>query len=90
MSGLEVSIDERVARIVFDRPGALNALSPRTLSALIDICADLERNDAIRVALATGAGSSFSAGADLPAILLSRVVPAARLGARMRTPCFRR
>ncbi len=69
MSGLKVSTDERVTRIVFDRPEALNALSPGTLSELIDVCADLEKNDAVRVVVFTGAGSCFSAGADLPAFL---------------------
>ena len=78
MSGLKVSMDERVARIVFDRPGSLNALCPRTLSALIDVCADLEKNDAIRVVVVTGAGSSFSAGADLPAFLPFLAGPEAR------------
>ena len=48
MSGLKVSIDQRVARIVFDRPDALNALSPSTLSELIDVCAGLEQDDAVR------------------------------------------
>jgi enoyl-CoA hydratase/carnithine racemase len=69
MSGLKVSTDERVTRIVFDRPEALNALSPSTLSELIDVCADLEKNDAVRVVVLTGAGRCFSAGADLPAFL---------------------
>jgi enoyl-CoA hydratase/carnithine racemase len=69
MSGLKVSTDERVTRIVFDRPEALNALSPNTLRELTDVCADLEKNDAVRVVVFTGAGSCFSAGADLAAFL---------------------
>ena len=78
MSGLKVSTDERVTRIVFDRPKALNALSPGMLSELIDICADLEKNDAVRVVVFTGAGSCFSAGADLPAFLPLLAGPDAR------------
>lgn len=69
MSGLRVSTDDRVTRIVFDRPEALNALSPNTLSELIDVCTGLAKNDAIRVVVFSGAGSCFSVGADLPAFL---------------------
>ncbi len=78
MFGLKVSTDERVTRIVFDRPKALNALSPGTLSELIDVCADLEKNDAVRVVVFIGAGSCFSAGADLPAFLPLLAGPDAR------------
>jgi len=77
MSGLRVSTDERVTRIVFDRPEALNALSPNTLQKLIDVCAELEKNDAVRVVVFAGAGSCFSAGADLAAFLPCLVGPEA-------------
>jgi len=69
MSGLIVSSTEGVARLVFDRPNVLNALSPSVLDALVDACAEIARNDAIRVVRIEGAGGSFSAGADLPAFL---------------------
>lgn len=69
MSDLNLSIAEGVARVVFDRPYVLNALSPSLLSELIDVCTDLGKNDAVRVVLFTGAGACFSAGADLPAFL---------------------
>ena len=69
MSDLNVSIEEGVARLVFDRPSALNALTPSTLTGLIEACADLEKNDSVRVVVLEGAGDCFSAGADLPAFL---------------------
>ena len=69
MSGLNVSIDGAVAKVVFDRPKALNALSPSMLSELIELCAEFGKNDAVRVVSFAGAGSCFSAGADLPAFL---------------------
>lgn len=69
MSDLTVSIEEKVARVVFDRPSALNALSPTLLSDLVELCADLGRNDSLRVVSFEGAGTCFSAGADLPAFL---------------------
>jgi enoyl-CoA hydratase/carnithine racemase len=69
MSDLKVSSEEGIARVVFDRPSALNALTPSTLGGLIDACADLATNDSVRVVAFKGAGSCFSAGADLPAFL---------------------
>jgi enoyl-CoA hydratase/carnithine racemase len=75
MSDLTVSIEEKVARVVFDRPSALNALSPTLLSDLIELCADLSRNDSLRVVSFEGAGTCFSAGADLPAFLPLLVGP---------------
>jgi enoyl-CoA hydratase/carnithine racemase len=69
MSDLKVSIDDGVARILFDRPNVLNALSPSLLNALIETCGDLSRDDSTRVVLLEGAGRCFSAGADLPAFL---------------------
>jgi len=69
MPGLNVSIDGAVAKVVFDRTKALNALSPSMLSELIEVCADLGKNQAVRVVSFAGAGNCFSAGADLPAFL---------------------
>ena len=69
MSGLSISTEEGIARVVFDRPGVLNALSPVMLGDLIEVCADLGRNDSAKVVLFEGAGNCFSAGADLPAFI---------------------
>jgi len=67
MSGLTISSSEAVARVLFDRPDVLNALSPRTLNDLIDACAAIAEDDSIKVVRFEGAGKAFSAGADLPA-----------------------
>ncbi len=69
MSDLNLSIEDGVARFVFDRPSALNALSPTVLSDLVNECADLAKNDSVRVVTFAGAGGCFSAGADLVAFL---------------------
>lgn len=69
MTGLGLSIDGAVAKLVYDRPEVLNALSPALLSDLIDACTELARNESLKVVVFTGAGNSFSAGADLPAFL---------------------
>lgn len=69
MSGLSVSVEEGIARVILDRPKVLNALSPSLLSDLIDVCADLGQNDSVSVVALEGAGNCFSAGADLPAFI---------------------
>lgn len=58
-----------VARIVFDRPKALNALTPRALTELIELCDKLAKDESKRVVVFEGAGEQFTAGADLPAFL---------------------
>ncbi len=69
MCGLNVCVEGAVARVVFDRPKALNALTPDMLGELIEVCEELGKNDAVKVVVFTGAGNCFSAGADLPAFL---------------------
>jgi E-phenylitaconyl-CoA hydratase len=63
---LRFSVDDHVATIVIDRPQAMNAIDPETAGALARAFADVAADDAIRVAILTGAGErAFSAGADL-------------------------
>lgn len=56
-------------RVVFDRPRVLNALSPALLNDLVEACAEIGRDDSVKVVRFEGAGKCFSAGADLPAFL---------------------
>lgn len=69
MAGLKTTRTDGIARIVFDRPSVLNALSPELLRDLIEACAHLAKDDEVRVVVFEGTGGSFSAGADLPAFL---------------------
>ncbi|UCF48708.1 MAG: enoyl-CoA hydratase/isomerase family protein, partial [Myxococcales bacterium] len=69
MGDLKFSSTDGVARVVFNRPEVLNALSPKLLKGLIAVCADLEQNDSTKVVVFEGVGGFFSAGADLPAFL---------------------
>jgi enoyl-CoA hydratase/carnithine racemase len=71
MSDLSVSSADGVAKVVFDRPQVLNALTPALLSELIEGCERIAKDDAIKVVRFEGAGKAFSAGADLPAFLAS-------------------
>ncbi len=55
----------RVARITLNRPEKLNAISRQLQRELIEALVELERDDAVHVALIAGAGRAFSAGYDL-------------------------
>lgn len=69
MSDLNLSQEGGIARVVFDRRGALNSFTPQLLKDLIGICADLSSQAALKVVTFEGAGNCFSAGADLPTFL---------------------
>ncbi|MEZ5232694.1 MAG: enoyl-CoA hydratase-related protein [Acidimicrobiales bacterium] len=54
-----------VALITLNRPEARNALNPEVVCRLADIWQEVAADDAVRVAVITGTGTVFSAGADL-------------------------
>jgi E-phenylitaconyl-CoA hydratase len=65
---IELSVENGIASIVFNRPERLNAFDPADYSALSSAFVMVRDNPAVRVALITGAGEkSFSTGADLKA-----------------------
>lgn len=55
----------RIAYITLNRPDALNALDNEINRELWECWSDFNRDDAVDVAIVTGAGKAFSAGADL-------------------------
>ncbi|MEX3931336.1 crotonase/enoyl-CoA hydratase family protein [Paraburkholderia phymatum] len=59
---------DAVATIVIDRPARRNAVDRPTADALCAALRHFEANDAWRVAVLTGAGGTFCAGADLTAL----------------------
>jgi enoyl-CoA hydratase/carnithine racemase len=68
-----------------NRPAVLNALSPQLLNAIVDACAEIARDESVRVVVLEGSGEHFSAGADLPAFhkdLVSDPLKTADLGRR--------
>jgi enoyl-CoA hydratase/carnithine racemase len=56
---------ERIAYVTINRPEARNAVSPAVHRAMIAAWADFADDDAVDVAILTGAGDAFCAGADL-------------------------
>lgn len=62
---VEFTISGHVATITLNRPEARNAINPEVAVRLADAWEQVKNNDAVRVAVVTGTGSAFCAGADL-------------------------
>lgn len=56
---------DRIGYVTLNRPGAMNALDEEMNDALWAIWRDFDDDPAVDVAILTGAGNAFSAGADL-------------------------
>jgi enoyl-CoA hydratase/carnithine racemase len=56
---------ERIAYVTFNRPEARNAIDPETQDLLVETWTDFSNDDLVDVAILTGAGDAFCAGADL-------------------------
>jgi enoyl-CoA hydratase len=65
---VHTDVDGPVLTVTIDRPEARNAVDRRTAEALHDAFAGFDADDALSVAVLTGAGGTFCAGADLKAI----------------------
>lgn len=58
--------EDRVARLVFNRPQARNALTFGMYERLAEICATIDADRSVRAMIVTGAGSdAFAAGTDI-------------------------
>ena len=62
---IELQIDDGIATLTMNRPKKRNAFDVPMLREMLEATEEIDRNDSIRVAILTGAGRSFSAGADL-------------------------
>ena len=56
---------DRIAYVTLNRPEARNAIDPETQELLVGTWTDFRDDDAVDVAILTGAGEAFCAGADL-------------------------
>jgi methylglutaconyl-CoA hydratase len=62
---VQITCDGGVARVVLDRPQVHNAFDDRLVADLTAALEALDADPAVRAVVLTGAGSTFSAGADL-------------------------
>src|SRR5215218_6542784 len=69
---VHVEVDRAVCVITIDRPHARNAVDGPTQRALSDAFRRFEVDDELAVAILTGAGGTFCAGADLKAVASGR------------------
>lgn len=62
---LAVAVADGIATVTITRPAKRNALTPDMWRALPELLARLATDPAVRALVLTGAGDSFSAGADI-------------------------
>ncbi|HSP37810.1 MAG TPA: crotonase/enoyl-CoA hydratase family protein [Frankiaceae bacterium] len=65
-------VDGRIATITLNRPQQRNAVNPELTAAFSEVLGTFEADPEVWVAVLTGAGGIFSAGADLKAIAAGR------------------
>ena len=63
-----LGVEGAVARITLNRPAKRNALNDALVSGLKEALREVESQEAVRVALVTGAGADFCSGADLASL----------------------
>jgi enoyl-CoA hydratase len=64
-STLQLDASARVATLVLNRPASRNAMSAQLMEEMIACAGELAARDDVDVVIVTGAGTCFSAGADL-------------------------
>lgn len=69
MSVLHYEVENHVARLTLNRPEMRNALDPELVCRLVDAWTAIRDDEAVRVAVITGGGDSFCAGADLGTLI---------------------
>ena len=72
MSSVETSRSDSIFTVTINRPEARNAVDAATAAALASAFRSFDKDDTLHVAVLTGAGVTFCAGADLKAIAAGR------------------
>lgn len=62
---ISYGVADRIATITLSRPDRMNAFTPRMQGEMIDAFDRIDADDHVRVAIVTGEGRAFCAGADL-------------------------
>jgi len=60
-----VETSGRIATVTLNRPDSLNALNQQVMADMVAVRHDIDNNSDIAVAILTGAGRAFAAGADI-------------------------
>ena len=68
---IELSVKEGIGTVTLNRPDIRNALGPELVTAIADALDQMEADGEVRAVVLTGAGTTFSAGADLRAMKAS-------------------
>jgi enoyl-CoA hydratase/carnithine racemase len=64
---LTTQLEQRTLTVTLNRPDRMNALTEKMLRELLQVFDEIDQNDEIRVAIVTGAGRAFCAGAEMAA-----------------------
>ena len=62
---ISYSVEDKTAKILLSRPEVHNAFNDAMIRELLDVFQEISKSEDIRVAILTGSGKSFCAGADL-------------------------
>jgi enoyl-CoA hydratase/carnithine racemase len=68
VSNIELSVEGDVARLTFQRPAKRNAFTAEMWDDIVSCLAEIADSESVRALAITGAGGSFSAGADLESV----------------------
>ena len=84
--GFRVEIGGDVATVTLDVPGKFNRVSMLARDQLAAVFAELDRDEAVRFVVLTGANGSFTAGGDIPGFLERSAWDVSRLARNVAAP----
>jgi methylglutaconyl-CoA hydratase len=65
LNTISYSTENKIARVLLNRPEVHNAFNEVMIQELLDVFQEISKNEDVRIAILTGKGESFCAGADL-------------------------
>jgi 2-oxoglutaroyl-CoA hydrolase len=83
---VERDAERGVATITLDVPGKFNRVSMNARDELRSVFEELDRDDAVRFVVLTGAGDTFTAGGDIPGFLQRSAWDVSRLADNVAAP----
>jgi 2-oxoglutaroyl-CoA hydrolase len=84
--GFRVERGDGVATITLDVPDKFNRISMQARDQLATVFSELGADDAVRTIVLTGAGTSFTAGGDIPGFLVKHPEEVSRLAWNVAAP----